>query len=322
LSIISSQSILPDIPTFRMKKQKTLIIFNPSANHGRAKELEKTIHGMVKDYGGLDWECTVVIGETEEIAFRATHSDYKHLIAIGGDGTTQEIVNGLMTVPKEKRPSLGIVPIGSGNDFAGSLGISKDYVSALISALTGTAHSVDIGLLQTNTGTKRYWVNVVGIGFDAVVDIRTRKMVFFTGFWLYLAAAIQTILRNHTPYHFSGTLNGKKFERKLLMLIISNGKREGGGFKIAPRARQDDGELNYVGVNVISRPRMLFTLPYFLNGTQDQLSYVETGKLKKLEINADHPMQIHADGEIIAGFDSRITRLTIQVVPSAIHVIY
>jgi len=305
-----------------MKKPKTLVIFNPAANHGRAKELEKTIQGMVKDYGGLDWECTVVAGETREIALRAIQSGYDHLIAIGGDGTTQEVVNGLLSVAKTKRPTLGIVPIGSGNDFAGSLGISKDYVSALLAALTGKSHPVDIGLMKTNDGKKYYWVNVVGIGFDAVVDIRTQKMVFFTGFWLYLAAALQTIMRNHTPYHFTGQMDGKKFERNLLMLIISNGKREGGGFKIAPLALQDDGLLNYVGVKKISRFRMLLTLPYFLQGTQDQLPYVETGKLKKLEINADHPMQIHADGEIIAGFDSKVTGLTIQVIPSAINVIY
>ena len=305
-----------------MKKPKTLVIFNPAANHGRAKELEKTIQGMVKDYGGLDWECTVVAGETREIALRAIQSGYDHLIAIGGDGTTQEVVNGLLSVAKTKRPTLGIVPIGSGNDFAGSLGISKDYVSALLAALTGKSHPVDIGLMKTNDGKKYYWVNVVGIGFDAVVDIRTQKMVFFTGFWLYLAAALQTIMRNHTPYHFTGQMNGKKFERNLLMLIISNGKREGGGFKIAPLALQDDGLLNYVGVKKISRFRMLLTIPYFLQGTQDQLPYVETGKLKKLEINADHPMQIHADGEIIAGFDSKVTGLTIQVIRSAINVIY
>jgi diacylglycerol kinase (ATP) len=305
-----------------MKKPKTLLIFNPSANHGRAKDLEKTIRGMANDYGGLDWECTVAVGESEEIALRAVHNGYQHLIGIGGDGTTQEIVNSLMSVPEEKRPTLGIVPIGSGNDFAGSLGISKDYVSAIIAALTGIPHKVDIGLLRTNTGIKRYWVNAVGIGFDAVVDIHTRKMVFFTGFWLYLAAALRTILRNHTPYHFSGTLNGKIFERKLLMLIISNGRREGGGFKIAPTARLDDGELNFIGVNVISRLRMLFTLPYFLRGTQNQLPYVETGKLKKLEINANHSMQIHADGEIMAGFDSQVMGLAIQVIPSAIQVIY
>ncbi len=305
-----------------MKKPKILVIFNPAANHGRAKELEKTIQGMVEDYGGLDWECTVAAGETREIALRAIQSGYDHLIAIGGDGTTQEVVNGLLSAPKTKRPSLGIVPIGSGNDFAGSLGISEDYVNALLAALSGKSHPVDIGLMKTNDGKKYYWVNVVGIGFDAVVDIRTRKMVFFTGFWLYLAAALQTIMRNHTPYHFTGQMDGKKFERNLLMLIISNGKREGGGFKIAPLALQDDGVLNYVGVKKISRFRMLLTLAYFLQGTQDQLPYVETRKLKKLEINANLPMQIHADGEIIAGFDSKVTGLTIQVIPSAINVIY
>lgn len=305
-----------------MKKPKILVIFNPAANHGRAKELEKTIQGMVGDYGGLDWECTVAAGETREIALRAIQSGYDHLIAIGGDGTAQEVVNSLLSAPKTKRPSLGIVPTGSGNDFAGSLGISEDYVNALLAALTGKSHPVDIGLMKTNDGKKYYWVNAVGIGFDAVVDIRSQKMVFFTGFWLYLAAALQTIMRNHTPYHFTGQMDGKKFERNLLMLIISNGKREGGGFKIAPLAIQDDGVLNYVGVKIISRFRMLLTLPYFLQGTQDQLTYVEIGKLKKLEINADHPMQIHADGEIIAGFDSKITGLTMQVIPSAINVIY
>jgi diacylglycerol kinase (ATP) len=305
-----------------MNKSKTLVIFNPAANRGHASEMEKSLQEMDKQTGEINWKKTTKPGESKAIAEAAIREGYQHIIAIGGDGTTAEVVNGMLVHSKEKRPTLSIVPVGSGNDFSGSLGISSKPAEAFSAALTGQIHPIDIGMMQINDKGKYFWVNVVGIGFDAVVDIHTRTMPIFSGFWLYFASAIQTILQNHIPYQLTGKIDGKPFEKILLMLIISNGKREGGGFKIAPLAQLNDGELNYVGVSEISRIRMLMTLPYFLQGTQDRLPYVESGSLKSMEVRSDRPMQIHADGEIIAGLDSRVTSIKIQILPSAISVIY
>ena len=140
------------------------------------------------------------------------------------------------------------------------------------------------------------------------------------GFWLYLLAALQTILLNHIPYHFHGQLDGKDWQRDLLMLIISNGKSEGGGFKIAPHASLEDGLFNLIAVQSISRLRMLISLLYFMQGTHARLPYVETGEINEIKLTSDRPMQIHADGEVMAGFDSKVKNITIRVHPLALKV--
>ena len=303
-----------------MKPSKTIVIFNPAANKGFAGRLEASLKEELEDRQNLAWHRTTKAGEGREIAQKGVSDGYDRIIAIGGDGTTAEVINGILSSPNKKLPTLGIVPVGSGNDFAGGLGISTNPKAALWRALESKTRAVDIGTLQTNNMSVYYWINVVGIGFDAMVDIHTRSMPVFSGFWLYFFSALKTILQNHNPYQFKGRMDNRVFEKRFLMLIISNGRREGGGFKIAPRAQLDDGLLDYVGVHEISRLRMLMTLPYFLTGTQERLPYVESGSLKQLEIKTDRPMQIHADGEIIAGFNSTTTSLKIGILPSAIQI--
>jgi diacylglycerol kinase (ATP) len=303
-----------------MKPSKTIVIFNPAANKGYAERLEASLKKEMDNRDNLTWHRTKKAGESRDIAQKAVSDGYDRIIAIGGDGTTAEVINGILSSPSGKQTILGIVPVGSGNDFAGGLGIPTDPKEALWRALETKIRSVDIGTLQTDNAGIYHWINVVGIGFDAVVDIHTRSMPVFSGFWLYFFSALKTILQNHNPYQFIGKMDNHVFKRRFLMLIISNGRREGGGFRIAPRAQLDDGLLDYVGVREISRLRMLMTLPYFLKGTQERLPYVESGNLKKLEIKSDRPMQIHADGEIIAGFDSTETSLKIGVLPGAIHI--
>lgn len=303
-----------------MKPSKTIVIFNPAANKGFAGRLEASLKEELQVRENLAWHRTTKAGEGREIAQKGVSDGYDRIIAIGGDGTTAEVINGILSSPNKKLPTLGIVPVGSGNDFAGGLGISTNPKEVLWRALESKTKAVDIGTLQTDNMSVYYWINVVGIGFDAVVDIHTRSMPVFSGFWLYFFSALKTILQNHNPYQFKGRMDNRVFEKRFLMLIISNGKREGGGFKIAPRAQLDDGLLDYVGVREISRLRMLMTLPYFLKGTQERLPYVESGSLKQLEIKTDRPMQIHADGEIIAGFNSTTTSLKIGILPSAIQI--
>lgn len=305
-----------------MKTSKTFVVFNPAANRHRAQMIEKSLRNYIGATKAIVWRNTTKPEDGKYLAIEAIEHGFERIISAGGDGTTAEIVNGMMSYPKHKRPMLGLVPIGTGNDFAGSLGIPHDPKEALQKAIHGNGRPVDIGKFMTDSGIEHYWVNVVGIGFDAKVDIHTRSTPFFTGFWLYFASALRTILQNHTPYHFHGTIDGQTLDKKLLLLIVSNGRHEGGGFKIAPTAKLDDGWLNYVRVRQISRLQMLLTLPYFLRGTQDKLDYVESGHLKKLQITTDLPMQIHADGEIIAGFDSKITSLKIEVIPTAINIIH
>jgi diacylglycerol kinase family enzyme len=109
------------------------------------------------------------------------------------------VINGLMQVPIENRPKLGIVPLGSGNDFAHNLGLPMDAGQALRKAMNGQSRFYDLGRMQDEHGRIEYWNNTMGIGFDTTVLLRTRKMRYFTGFLGYLVAVIQTILLDHEP---------------------------------------------------------------------------------------------------------------------------
>jgi diacylglycerol kinase (ATP) len=301
--------------------KKVKLIFNPIANLGRAWSIASALRPIVQEFGGADWSGTVYPTHATELAYKAGLDGYDLVIALGGDGTVHEVVNGLMQLPEEQRPALGVVPLGSGNDFAHGLGISSKSEVALRQVLTGNPQPIDVGVLEDNFGRREYWNNTIGFGFDAVVTIRSRRIPIVHGFAVYFAAVLQTILLNYIPFHLQIKADDQTWEETDLMFVACNGKREGGGFRVAPEADLFDGEFNLISVQKIPRLKMLYTLPYFLNGSQNQLPYIRTGKFKRLELTSDRPLMIHTDGEVFAGFSSKSTQLSIEIIPGGIKTI-
>jgi YegS/Rv2252/BmrU family lipid kinase len=302
-------------------RHDTLFIVNPVANLRRAWPVASNIRRLADEFGGADWAGTVYQGHAAEIAEQAAQLGYKRVVATGGDGTIHEVINGLMAVEAEKRPLLGVVPVGSGNDFAGTMKISRNSEEALRKVFNGTPKSIDVACMQDDSGRKEYWVNTLGMGFDAIVNYHSHNVPVFQGFMIYFLAVFRTMVENYSPFTIKGTMDGEPYEKATLMFTVCNGRREGGGFLLAPDAELDDGILNYTVANVIPRWKMLSAIPHFINGTHNTLSYIQTGKLKKLEISSDKPLWIHADGETLAAFSSKVTQLTLEVVPNAIQII-
>jgi diacylglycerol kinase (ATP) len=301
--------------------KKVKLIFNPIANLGRTWSIASSLRSVVQEFGGADWSGTVYPTHATELAYKAGLDGYDLVIALGGDGTIHEVVNGLMNLPAEKRPALGVVPLGSGNDFANSLGVSTQSELALRQVFTGTPRPVDVGVAVDNFGRREYWINTIGIGFDTVVTIRSRKIPVLHGFAVYLVAVLQTILLNYIPFHLQLKIDDQSLEETDLMFVACNGKREGGGFQVSPAADLFDGTLDFIGVNKISRLKMLYTLPFFMNGSQNRLPYIRTGKFKRMELTSDRPLFIHADGEVFAGFSSKSTQLLIEIIPGGLQTI-
>lgn len=301
--------------------RKVKLIFNPIANLGRAWSIASALRPIVYELGGADWTGTVFPTHASELAIQAAKDGYELVVAMGGDGTVHEVVNGLMQVPPERRPRLGVVPIGSGNDFAHAAGISSQPEIALRQALTGQPHPIDIGLVRDSSGRTEYWANTVGIGFDTIVTIRSRKVPIVQGFAVYFAAVLQTILFNYQPYYLQVRCDGAAWEDELLMMVLCNGTREGGGFRVVPTARINDGILNFVSVRRISRPQMLHTLTHFLHGTQSSLPHVRMGEFRHIELTSDRPMHIHTDGEIFAGLSSSTQYLSVEILPNMLEIV-
>ena len=300
---------------------KIKIILNPMADRANAWKISNDLRPIINEYGNADWSGTVSPTHATELARQAGEQGYERIVAMGGDGTVHEVVNGIMQLPENKRPVLGIVPVGSGNDFAHAIGVSMQSDHALARALTGEPSSVDLGLMIDEHGRREYFDNTLGIGFDAVVTIRSHRLPVVRGFLMYLMAVIQTILLNHDPALMQIEIDSKKLEQSNILLTVCNGPREGGGFFIAPDAKLDDGLLNYAMIKKVSRLMMFRLIPEVMKGTHGNFKQVTLGTCRKITVQADRPMYIHADGEIYTSFGSNLRRVTFQVLPGALKVV-
>jgi len=300
---------------------KVKIILNPMADMGNAWRIARDLRSITEQHGNVTWSGTVYPGHAIDLAKQAGEEGYDRVIAMGGDGTVHEVMNGIMQVPENKRPILGIVPVGSGNDFAHGLGATKQSDQALRRALDGEASTVDLGLMTDETGRREYFDNTLGIGFGATVTIRSHRLPFLRGFLMYLTAVLQTIIIDHNPIQMQIETDGKKWEQSVIYLVLCNGPREGGGFLIAPEARIDDGILNFAMITNVSRLMMFRIVPEVMKGTHPRFKQVTMGTCKRFTLSANRPLYIHADGEIFSGPGSNVRNVTFEILPNALKVV-
>ncbi len=302
--------------------RKVKIILNPMADMGHAFMVARDLRAITEEHGNVDWSGTVYPGHAIELAKQAGEQGYNMVIAMGGDGTVHEVINGLMQVPEEQRPILGVVPVGSGNDFAHAIGVPKPSDHALAHALKGEASTVDLCLMTDEHGRKVYFDNTLGIGFDAIVTIRSHKLPVVRGFLMYLTAVIQTILLDHHPAHVQIETDQETMDDYMLMTTICNGGREGGGFMLSPNSNITDGLMEFVIVRKVSRAMMFRLVPEFMKGTHPHFTKeIRMGSCKKFVMCADRPLYIHADGEIFTSFGSNLRKVTFEIFPAAIKVV-
>ena len=301
--------------------QKTLLIFNPMADRGRSGQQASDLRAMVDEMGGADWQGTEYPAHATEIAAQAALQGYQTIVALGGDGTVHEIVNGLMKIEAAHRPRLGIVPMGSGNDFAGGAGIQMNQQEAMRRVFTGTPKPVDVARIQDGTGRTEYFDNTLGIGFDAAINIRSRSIQSLQGFMMYLTATLLTIARDFAAPHMKVTYDGGTLDEPLMMITVGNGPREGGGFMTTPDSKVDDGLLDFVYIRPVSKVRMLQLVPKVMNGTHVKEKEVRIAQTTKLVVDADRALPIHADGELFAPYEADVRHVEITLVPGAIQVV-
>ncbi|HIE57273.1 MAG TPA: diacylglycerol kinase family lipid kinase [Anaerolineales bacterium] len=299
---------------------KTKLIVNPNADSGNAWKSASDLRPIVDEFGGADWSGTVYPTHAIELARKAADEGFDLVIAAGGDGTVHEVINGLMQTPAEIRPRLGVVPLGSGNDFAHAMGMNPHPARALRQIFNGAPRPVDMARISDNLGRSEYWDNTVGIGFDATVTIRTRSMSLLRGFAMYFSAVIQTIALNHEAPHIEIETDTEQWTQNTMMLTLCNGPREGGGFLVAPDAIPDDGLLHYASIGKVSRLMMLRLVPEVMNGTHGKFDKIRMGSFRRMHLRAETPLRIHIDGEIFAGFGSDVRELEIEILPAALQV--
>lgn len=303
--------------------RKIKIIFNPAARRGHTQHVAHQLESSAKELGGAAWVETQRAGHASQLARQAADEGFEVVAAIGGDGTVHEVVNGLMQVEAARRPALGVVPIGSGNDFVVGAGLCSEPSESLRRIFAGSEmRLLDLGCVSDNTGRSEFFVNVIGIGLDASVTFRTRQVKLLRGFPMYFAALMRALLqdfrapRMDIAFDDDGTI-----AEPVMMMAVANGTREGGGFNVTPKADIGDGALDFAMIGPVSRFRLLQIIPDVMKGTHERHREIRMGRLRQLRLSTNQQLAIHFDGEMFAWYGDGVQALQIGVVPNAIRLV-
>jgi diacylglycerol kinase (ATP) len=303
--------------------QSMKVILNPVAGRGfgaRAKdELHRQLSAAQLDY---DLVQTNRPWHAAELAQEAAGNGFGVVVAAGGDGTTNEVVNGLVTASnghRDSAPALGVLPLGTGSDFASAIGMDGRLAVACQQLAKGRARPVDVvrARLPDEHPEWRYYANALGVGFDAYVTLEMRKMARLRGIPAYLLVVLKTLVIHHHAPSLTITCDDQALEQASLMVVIANGSREGGGFFVAPDARPDDGLLDLCIASEISRPVMLGLIPHFLRGTHVNRKPITMMRARKVTISSEEPLTVHMDGEMLS---TETRRIECEVLPHRLNI--
>lgn len=302
---------------------KHLILVNPISGRGFAGKMIPKIEDLLRAHG-LDFELiqTERPWHAAEIAEAASRRGVDVIAVASGDGTMNEAINGLMRARKAgfNHTAMSMLPVGTGNDAAYGLGFSPDLEEAVSALARGKRHRVDVGLVcGGDFPDGRYFINGVGIGFDAAVGFVAVKIRWARGLPAYLIAALETIFLYYKPPIVEMKLDNAELTQPALMVSIMNGKRLGGGFYTAPDGDPSDGKLDVCIASVARRMRILTLLPYFMKGTQatqPEIRMERTGKISVRAVKGVLPA--HCDGETLC-YEGK--ELSIELIPQALEFI-
>ncbi|TKB44340.1 lipid kinase YegS [Thalassotalea mangrovi] len=257
------------------------------------------------DTGREQWPVEVRVtyesGDIERFVKEASEQGVRRIVAAGGDGTLNEAVSAMMLLDKDKRPELGIMPLGTANDFAVSAGIPENLTQALNLAITGESHWVDVA-----KANQHFYINVASGGFGAQVTSSTPTALknFLGGGAYTLTGLLQAI--NFTPFPGVVEIDGAKEDINVIVAAVCNGRQAGGGQQLAPGAVIDDGLLDLVAISEFTPQAISEVLSELLeiqDSTQATGNFVKRIQAKSIRWRVDDPMPINLDGEPISAKD-------------------
>jgi diacylglycerol kinase (ATP) len=289
---------------------RNTIILNPAAGRGQGRKRLAELQALLEREGvGRDWQIveTDAPGQATGIARQRAEAGAPIVAAAGGDGTLNEVVNGLVGTGAQ----LGLLPLGTGNDFARCLGIGTDLSFAVSTLVRGVARPVDLGQARG-----RWFLNIAGCGFDAIVAERVnRGFRSLHGTGAYLAAVAQSLIALR-PAEMRLTLDGEALSVRALMCSVANSTSYGGGMLIAPNAQLDDGLFDICLLREAGRIEFLRAFPRVFKGTHITHPKVTMLRAKVVGVESDPPLPILIDGDVIG-----TTPVTFTLTPAAIHVL-
>jgi YegS/Rv2252/BmrU family lipid kinase len=296
---------------------KTLLVVNPAAGHGRGKKvferLETRLRGAIP---GLEVRFSEYPGHAVEIGREAARASYDRILCLGGDGTPYEIINGLHAEGRPARlPEIGQIPAGTGNSFLRDFDITTPD-EALDAILSGRRRKVDLVEFQSQEGpetVRRYSLNIIGVGLIADILQLTNERLKFLGSAGYSLAVLVRLIRgmsNRLVIH----ADGRTLEVKNSALVVSNSKFTGGRMKIAPAADPSDGRADIVLFNGVNRREIVAIFAGVFSGKHAAHPKVEMLQAASIAIEADPPLRLMADGELIGWTPLRLKVLPAELV--------
>jgi len=291
-------------------QKRVKVILNPYSNRGGAGAGMEALRSAL---AGADLAADVAPtrkpGDGIEMARQAKLDGYDLIVAAGGDGTVNEVVNGIAqaTPAGENVGPLAVLPMGSGNDFSDMLGMQRELVAGIQRIRDGQARQIDLCLATIHEEGRefsRYFDNNMGAGFEAQVTVESRKITKLRGFAIYLWAVIRALRQYDQPQFQVAWTDKEKMvhqvDQRSLLVTLGNSRRTGGGFYMTPDAEMDDGLLDIGIARSLSTPKILALLPRVMAGSHRNHPAMRFVRCTSICIATQAPVPVHTDGEIVS----------------------
>ena len=266
------------------------LVYNPAAGRGRARRhVDEVERYLVSCGADIDRYASTSPADLTRSVAESSAGGYDRVVVCGGDGTVHLAVRDFDL----RHGTLGIIPLGSGDDFARVCGIPRDPQEACDAVLSGETREVDVAIAN---GVR--YVGVAGIGFDSEVAAHAQRVKLLRGSLVYLYSIFR-VLPRFKPHRVRMKIDGVSREEEIMFAVAGNTQQYGGGIRIVPAAQIDDGVLDYCIVHRTSRMQLLKTLPRAYNGSHVRKSYVETGRAREMKFDSDEVLDVYADGEFV-----------------------
>lgn len=290
--------------------KQVLVIANPAASRGGAVKALEKIRKLTKEHADCcSFDFMVTENPEHATELTRTHSrNYDVITAFGGDGTINEVVQGLIGGDTP----LAVLPYGTGNDFARSAGIPLDLEEAMGLVCKGVASPCDVGFVNG-----RYFINAVGIGFDGRVNWEAAQIRWLRGPAVILLAIFRTMW-NWKAVHMNLKVDSETISHSTYLVAIGNGPYIGGGLMLTPDARLDNKELHVCHVKDISPFKIMGNFGRLKTGTIGKLIEVTHLAGSNISVESEAPIPVHVDGEVL-GLD--VYSLDIRILPAAVKVV-
>lgn len=305
-------------------RREWLVIVNPNAGNGKGKKDWDKISDLLKNEAlPFDVNFTERKGHAIHFTIEGIAAGYRKIITVGGDGTLNEVVNGVFL--NKNCPttdiSLALIPVGTGNDWGRMFGIPLDYKKAISIIGENKLMLHDVGLVSFYYGTEkkeRYFINIAGLGFESVVVKRTnyQKDRGHSGKLIYFYNLLMSLI-SYKNTRAEIIIDGEKISADVFSLNVGNGRYCGGGMRQTPRALPDDGLLDVTIINGMGKFEIMRNLKILYDGTILQHPKIDGYKCKNIKVSSDSVMYAEADGESLGK-----TPAEFSIIPDGINIVY